>query len=308
MLTKNTKKVLVVGDVMIDKYISGDTNRISPEAPVPVLNVTEEFSVLGGAGNVANNLKGLNIDCALFGFIGKDENSKFLKRMLKSSKIQNHMFTSDVPTITKTRIVSQRQQIVRIDREVTFTDELLAKKMLNKIIHKYRNQVIIISDYLKGLCSDSFTKNLIKISKEYNIKVFIDPKGNDWSKYTGATLIKPNFQELKDVIGMDIKNDDESIVKYGRKILKKYKIDYMLVTRSYKGMTLIEKNNFYHIHSQAKEVYDVSGAGDTVISTLVFALINGNDIKNASKIANKAAGLVIGKFGTSRVNIKDLNI
>jgi D-beta-D-heptose 7-phosphate kinase/D-beta-D-heptose 1-phosphate adenosyltransferase len=308
MLIENTKNVLVVGDIMIDEYISGQTNRLSPEAPVPVLLVNKEFCVLGGAANVANNFAALDIKCGLFGFKGKDQNATLLSRMLKKVDIEDLTFESSVPTITKTRIVAQQQQIVRIDREVKFDNPSLAQESCKEILPNFKGGIIVISDYGKGLCSQAFLSYLIQQSKMLGIKTFIDPKGNNWEKYRGANLVKPNVKELGDVLGFEIENKDDIIVEYGRMILTQYDIDYLLITRSEKGMTLLHENEALHIHSEAKEVYDVSGAGDTVIATLVLGLIEGKDIQDAIHLANVAAGVVVGKFGTATVSRKELGI
>jgi len=302
------KNVLVIGDVMIDEYISGAVNRLSPEAPVPVVLVQKEFSVLGGAANVANNLSALNVDCSLFGFKGKDDKALLLNSLLKEAGIQDLTFEANVSTITKTRIVAQQQQIVRIDREVTFNNPDLAVQECKKILHRYGNGIVIVSDYGKGLCSEDFLETLIQQAQILNIKVFIDPKGSNWKKYRNATLVKPNVKELADIIGFTINNEDSEIVKYGREIMNSYSIDYLLITRSEKGMTLLYKDEVLHIHSEAKDVYDVSGAGDTVIATLVLGLIEGKDIKDAVHLANVAAGIVVGKFGTAAINREELGI
>jgi len=307
MSIKNISKVLVIGDVMLDIYISGTANRLSPEAPVPVLQVHNEYCVLGGAANVANNLSGLGINCGVFGFKGEDQNSIILDNLFKDKSIDNLTFTSSVPTITKTRIVAQKQQIVRLDREINFNNPIIAKQAFEKIITKFKNSYLIISDYAKGLCSQEFLSYVFLQSKVLNIKVFVDPKGNKWEKYKGAFLVKPNVKELCDIIGFEIDNEDDAIALHGRNIMKIYNIENLLITRSEKGMTLLRQNDIMHFHSEAKEVYDVSGAGDTVISTLVTGLIEGNNIFDATKLANKAAGIVVGKFGTANINKKELH-
>ena len=308
MSIKNINKVLVIGDVMLDIYISGKANRLSPEAPVPVLKVNNEHCVLGGAANVANNISSLGIKCGVFGFKGEDQNSIILDNLFKNKSIDNFTFTSSVPTITKTRIIAQKQQIVRLDREISFNNPTIAKQVFKKIITKFKNGYLIISDYGKGLCSQEFLSYVFSQSKFLNIKVFVDPKGNKWEKYKGAFLVKPNLKELCDILGFEIENDDDAIVFHGRNIMKTYSIENLLITRSEKGMTLLRQNDIMHFHSEAKEVYDVSGAGDTVISTLVTGLIEGNDMYVATKLANKAAGIVIGKFGTANINKNEIGL
>ena len=308
MSIKNISKVLVIGDVMLDIYISGTANRLSPEAPVPVLQVHNEHCVLGGAANVANNLSGLGINCGVFGFKGEDQNSIILDNLFKDKSIDNLTFTSSVSTITKTRIVAQKQQIVRLDREVNFNNPSKAKLAYEKIIKKFKNGYLIISDYGKGLCSQEFLSHVFLQSKLLNIKSFVDPKGNKWEKYKGAFLVKPNVKELSDILGFELENEDDAIVHYGRNIMEKYNIENLLITRSENGMTLLRQNDFMHFHSEAKEVYDVSGAGDTVIATLVLGLLEGKNIYDATKLANTAAGIVVGKFGTANINKKELRL
>ena len=307
MLIEPTKnKILVIGDVMIDIYILGNSNRLSPEAPVPIVLADKEKMRLGGAANVANNITSLGGKCSLLGCKGRDRYASILHKLLLEKGIEDLTFEVGLPTITKTRIFAQNQQIVRIDREEQFTKPMLVIDECKKYLANYENGIIIVSDYGKGLCSKSFLIFLIETCRRLNIRVFIDPKGADWSKYENATLIKPNLKELSDIIGIPISNTDDVIIAHGQSVMKKLNINYLLVTRSEKGMTLLYEDEFIHFRSRAKKIFDVSGAGDTVIASLVIGLLEGQTIKEATCAANIAAGLVVSKFGTATINKQEL--
>lgn len=305
------KCVLVVGDLIVDTYHTGDVSRISPEAPIPVVRVTKSFSVLGGAANVARNLKTLHCLPVVIGVRGKDANGDLMERLFSDSNIECHIVCSDFPTITKSRIVGNRQQIVRVDFE---TDKMkLPSEVYQQVFYEIEQvlptvDVIVLSDYGKGFCNDTLCRYLIEKANECMKPIIVDPKGNDWYKYSKATFITPNVKELSDVVGEHIENTDENVISAGRKLQKQHKIDHLLVTRSEKGMTLIDNNEIYNLPTVAREVFDVSGAGDTVVATLAASLAGGLQLKQALTLANQAAGIVVGKSGTQPIHLEELTI
>ncbi len=300
----NNAKVLVLGDVMLDRYWFGATNRISPEAPVPVVKVQEIEERAGGAANVAMNIASLNVPVALHGLIGNDDPGRALDKLLNSYNIQNHCVAVDThPTITKLRIMSRHQQLLRLDFEEGFhnvvSDELLAK--LAQEITAYG--ALILSDYGKGTLAS--VQQMIQIARQAGVPILIDPKGTDFERYRGATLLTPNMSEFEAVVG-HCKDDDEIVAK-GLKLITDFDLTALLVTRSEKGMTLLRPNQApFHLPTQAKEVYDVTGAGDTVISVLATAIADGRPYEEACYLANAAAGVVVGKLGTSTVSPVEL--
>ena len=297
-------KVLVLGDVMLDRYWFGATNRISPEAPVPVVKVQGDEDRAGGAANVAMNIASLNVPVTLHGFIGQDDAGRALDKLLNNYQIQNHCVALDShPTITKLRILSRHQQLLRLDFEENFhnvdSQALLAK--LAEEVTAYG--ALILSDYGKGTLDS--VQQMIQIARKANVPVLIDPKGTDFERYRGATLLTPNMSEFEAVVG-HCKDDDEIVAK-GLKMIADYDLSALLVTRSEKGMTLLRPNyEAYHLPTQAKEVYDVTGAGDTVISVLATAIADGRSLEEACYLANAAAGVVVGKLGTSTVTPVEL--
>lgn len=299
-----SKSILVAGDIILDRYITGSTHRISPEAPVPVVKIEEEFFTLGGAANVANNLINLTNEIRLTGAIGKDNNAANLVKILDEKKISHHLFADDkIPTTTKTRIVSRNQQMIRLDREDTFMSN---EKSLAFFKNNFNQSFIIISDYAKGFCDESFFK-LLYDEKPQETKVFIDPKGNNWSKYNGAFLVKPNLSELEEVYGTAIKNSEEEISKAGKEVFEKYEIQNLLITRGKKGMTLINKESVTHFPTKNVDVYDVSGAGDTAMAVLVFMMSENHTLDEAIKAANLASSYVVTKPMTYAINKTELD-
>ena len=300
----NHAKVLVLGDVMLDRYWFGGTNRISPEAPVPVVKVQEIEERAGGAANVAMNIAALNVPVALHGIIGQDDAGRALDTLLNNHHIQNHcVAVSTHPTITKLRILSRHQQLLRLDFEEGFhnvdSTDLLAK--LSQEITAYG--ALILSDYGKGTLES--VQQMIQIARQANVPVLIDPKGTDFERYRGATLLTPNMSEFEAVVG-HCQSEDE-IVEKGLKMIADFDLSALLVTRSEKGMTLIRPNQTpFHLPTQAKEVYDVTGAGDTVISVLATAIADGRPYEEACYLANVAAGVVVGKLGTSTITPTEL--
>ncbi|THB67621.1 MAG: bifunctional D-glycero-beta-D-manno-heptose-7-phosphate kinase/D-glycero-beta-D-manno-heptose 1-phosphate adenylyltransferase HldE [Gammaproteobacteria bacterium] len=300
----STADVLVIGDVMLDKYWHGSTSRISPEAPVPVVHVGNEEYRAGGAGNVAVNIAQLGANVSLMGLAGKDLAANELESLLKNAEVNSLISRVEShPTITKLRIISRQQQLIRLDFEDSFNIgdcRLLTKNFEDTIKNE---QVIILSDYGKGALSNS--QELIKIAQNSGCKILVDPKGSDFSKYCGATIITPNLSEFETVVGK-CANDDEIISK-GKALIDKIKLQALLVTRGEQGMTLIQRDgSFINMPTHAKEVYDVTGAGDTVISVLATSLAAGKSLEDSVRLANIAAGIVVGKLGTATVSVSEL--
>ena len=300
--------VLVIGDLMLDKYYFGSVNRISPEAPVPIVKVNRELRTLGGAGNVANNIINLETKAYIVGAVGKDSNKSIIKQLLEEKRVTHRLLERDLPTITKVRVIGENQQIVRIDfeeiRPLGRKELELVKRHILPLIDKVN--CLVISDYGKGMITCKLSQFIINQAREKRLPVIVDPKGKDWNKYKGATIVTPNLKELSDLLGIEVKNDDGEIEKYGVKVRGEYNLSYLLITRSEKGMSLITEDGVHHIRSEAKEVYDVSGAGDTVVAVLAVAISAGIDILNAVKIANAAAGIVVGKVGTAPITLNEL--
>jgi len=297
-------KILVAGDIMVDKYLIGSTERISPEAPVPVVNVENEERRLGGAANVASNLSSIGCDVTLIGLVGKDNQGEFVVSELKSKQIKNEVIVdSDIQTITKLRILSKNMQLIRLDFEKKIPNnkqDYLIKKF-KKIIQKF--DLVIFSDYAKG--SLFKINELIKTCNEFNIPTLIDPKQKNTEIYRGATFLKPNFLEFQAMI-QSVPNSEEIKVK-ALDLIQKLNLKALIITNGSKGISLFEKDGkVFEQKAFANEVYDVTGAGDTVIAVLGAFLACGTDLKKSIFFANKAAGIVIGKLGTSFITKEDL--
>ena len=301
-------KVLIIGDIMLDKYYFGSVERISPEAPVPVVNIKKEESRLGGASNVANNIASLGATAMLCGAIGHDFFGKEIERMAKKRNIGLSLTASSQPTITKARIIGGKQQIVRLDYEekLELAEEEITtfKCNIHKLLPSY--QILVISDYGKGFISDSLCKFLIEEARHLQIPIIIDPKGKNWNKYTGANIVTPNVKELSDIVGYSVSNTDDAVAQAAREVIRANNLSSLLVTRSEKGMSLIDQNGAVHIPTHSEEVFDVSGAGDTVVATFSICLAAGFDVMEAMKIANVAAGIVVKKIGTATLSIEEL--
>ncbi|MDG6300258.1 bifunctional D-glycero-beta-D-manno-heptose-7-phosphate kinase/D-glycero-beta-D-manno-heptose 1-phosphate adenylyltransferase HldE [Glaesserella parasuis] len=300
----NNAKVLVLGDVMLDRYWFGSTNRISPEAPVPVVKVQENEDRAGGAANVAMNIASLNVPVTLHGLVGNDDAGRALDKLLSEHRIQNQCVAVDShPTITKLRILSRHQQLLRLDFEEGFHN-LDCQALLAKLAAEITAYgALILSDYGKGTLDT--VEQMIQIARQANVPVLIDPKGTDFERYRGATLLTPNMSEFEAVAGHC--RDEDEIVTKGLKMIADFDLSALLITRSEKGMTLLRPNQDpFHLPTQAKEVYDVTGAGDTVISVLATAIADGRPLEEACYLANAAAGVVVGKLGTSTVSPSEL--
>ena len=300
----NNAKVLVVGDVILDQYWRGEASRISPEAPVPVVLVQNKQFCPGGAGNVALNISALGAQVSLLGIVGDDDNGKILQNYLLASNVNCDLLLSkSCATITKTRILSQHQQLIRLDEENKFTQED-AKLLFAKFKKIFANfDVIILSDYNKGSLQNS--EDFIKTANTKNIKILVDPKSADFSIYSGATLITPNYKEFIAAAGFC--QTEKDIIKKARCLIDKYKIKNILITRGEHGMTLIEQNkDEVYIPAHAQQVYDVTGAGDTVIATVAATLAAGESLLNATMLANIAASITISKLGAATVSVAEL--
>ncbi|MGD8784478.1 MAG: bifunctional D-glycero-beta-D-manno-heptose-7-phosphate kinase/D-glycero-beta-D-manno-heptose 1-phosphate adenylyltransferase HldE [Thioalkalispiraceae bacterium] len=300
----NQARVLVIGDLMLDRYWHGDTSRISPEAPVPVVLVGEAEERAGGSGNVALNIAALGANIDVMGYTGDDEAADVLQDILDSAGVTCAF--ERIPgsrTVTKLRVISRHQQLIRLDFEDGFieqrSDLLLARatKLMADV------GAVVLSDYGKGTLRDM--PALIEAARATNTPILIDPKGNDFSRYRGATLITPNMSEFEAVVGHC--KSDEDVENKGVQLLKQLDLQALLVTRSERGMTLIRKDQpVIHLPTKAREVFDVTGAGDTVIAMLAAAIAAGEETANAMALANLAAGVVVGKLGTATVSPAEL--
>ena len=300
----NHAKVLVLGDVMLDRYWFGATNRISPEAPVPVVKVQQNEERAGGAANVAMNIASLNVPIKLLGMTGQDEAAQALAKLLADQRIDCDFVRLDShPTITKLRILSRHQQLLRLDFEENFHD-VQSDELLSRLQHYIAGYgALILSDYGKGTLSQ--VQQMIQIARQANVLVLIDPKGTDFERYRGATLLTPNMSEFEAVVGTC--HSEQEIVDKGLALIRQFDLTALLVTRSEKGMTLIRpQQEAFHLPTQAQEVFDVTGAGDTVISVLGTAIADGRSLEEACYLANVAAGIVVGKLGTSTVSTVEL--
>ncbi|TDT69866.1 rfaE bifunctional protein kinase chain/domain [Hypnocyclicus thermotrophus] len=305
-----TKSIAVIGDMMIDEYIIGNVDRISPEAPVPVVNVNNEKYVLGGAANVVNNLSVLGVNVLAYGIVGNDLNANKLLYKFKEKNVNTEgiIIDRERPTIIKQRILAGNQQLLRIDREKKYP---ISNEIENKIINNLNKNIekidaIILSDYDKGVLTENLAKNIIKIAKENNKIIIIDPKPKNVLNYIGATSMTPNLKEACECIGKNITENENEIIQIGKEIREKLELDHLLMTRSEKGMSIFMKNSVENIPTFAKEVYDVTGAGDTVISLYTLALSCGASYEESAKIANTGAGVVVGRVGTSVVTKEEI--
>jgi len=307
-LKKVRPSILVIGDLVIDKYLWGECSRISPEAPVQVIDVLKQSEVLGGAGNVLNNLKSLGAKIGILSVIGDCEISKNLKSLLASEKVdKTHLITqSDRVSSKKTRIIASHQQVVRYDIE---TSEKINKESELKLLETFKSIVtgfdlVILSDYNKGVLTDKVTKEIIKEASKYEIKVIADPKGDDYSKYFGAYLLTPNKKEASIATGVKIQ-DKVSLLNALKKLKSDCGLSFSLITLSDEGIAFLDKNLKTH-PTVAREVFDVTGAGDTVIASLGYAIASDLNLDDAVKFANLAAGVVVGKVGSATVTFDEI--
>lgn len=306
-------KILVIGDIMLDCYLWGKVERISPEAPVPIVQALKKTYMLGGAGNVALNLASLGCQSDIMAICGDDRAGRQLHNMLNENRIRSHLIADrEHMTISKTRIMALEQQLLRIDEErVQPLREELKQSLLSqiqKIICQYK--AVILSDYGKGLLqTPEVTESIISMCRAEKISVFVDPKGRDWGRYQHATCITPNSAELNLVANEKIETEAE-LIEVSQRIQSKYSLEWLLVTRGSKGMFLTSGANQSPllIPTQARQVYDVSGAGDTVIAVLAAGISIGLSFHEAAMVANRAAGVVVGKIGTQPITKDELGV
>jgi len=302
--------LVVIGDLMRDKFIWGKVRRISPEAPVPVVEVEKETSMLGGAANVVNNLIALGAKIELAGVAGDDDTGKALIEELsrRGVGVEGVIVEPGRPTTVKTRIIAHSQQMVRVDREVRDpikpeTGAKIVKALSKTIPHA---DLILISDYAKGVISSKLTREIFPIARRLKKKILVDPKLANWQSYRGAQIITPNHLEAGQIARFEVETDEDA-ERAGRLILEELKMDAVVITRGERGISLLEKNQKpRHIPTEAKEVYDVTGAGDTVISTLGVCLAAGMSLYDSTVMANLAAGIAVSKLGTSVVSREEL--
>ena len=302
-------KILVVGDVMLDKYYFGEVTRISPEAPVPINKVVEVKETLGGAANVAHNLALLGCKTFLISRIGMGNHGETLLKKINARGIDSTgILRTYKPTTTKIRIISGHQQMLRLDFEDTaeiFGDE--ENILLTNFSARIKDvDAVIISDYGKGVCTEKICSEIISACRREKKFVVVDPKGDDWKKYSGANFITPNLKEFNLVLSKKISNVDSEIETAAKNTVEKFNLSGLVVTRSAKGLSLIDGEKISHIKAKAQEVFDVSGAGDTVISVFTLALSGGLDSTCAAYLANAAAGVVVAKVGTYAVDSDEL--
>jgi len=310
LLNMKGKRIAVVGDLMLDRYIWGSVNRISPEAPVPVVDMEQEQSRLGGAANVAKNIKSLGGEPLLLGIIGNDNSGKQLLNIVKESNFPLHgIITDDTrPTTVKTRVIAHNQHVVRIDRE---NKSDISHTIQVKIIDVLQNEIseidgIIIEDYNKGVIVKDLIHKLIDIALKYNKIITVDPKFNNFFEYKSVTVFKPNRKETEEVMGIRLR-EEEDVINAGKTLLQKLQAKNVLLTRGEQGMSLFESNgNISHVPTKALNVADVSGAGDTVIATLTMSLTSGASIKEAASLANFAGGVVCGYVGIVPIDPNEL--
>jgi rfaE bifunctional protein kinase chain/domain len=293
-------KILVVGDVMLDRYWFGDVSRISPEAPVPVIKVERIEERPGGAANVARNIAALGAHASLLSVVGNDEAGACLEKLLKENRNLTALLHRDntISTIIKLRAIARHQQLLRIDFETPPSHEVLHTALEDFRAQLPLSDVVVLSDYGKG--GLKHIAQMIRMARAANKPVLVDPKGDDYERYRGATLLTPNRGEFREVAG-SWKTEAELSIK-AEKLRTDLQLDALLITRSEEGMSLFRANEVLHEATHSREVFDVSGAGDTVIATLAVMLASGAELPEAMGIANRAAGIVVGKLGTAVVS------
>jgi D-glycero-beta-D-manno-heptose-7-phosphate kinase len=295
--------LLVVGDVMLDRYWFGDSDRISPEAPVPVVQVSKVDERLGGAANVARNVAALGANTTILGVVGEDEAGNRIHELLKQSGVNSQLeIDPKVPTTVKLRVIARQQQLIRLDFEETPSQTALEQKLARFEKALGSADVLVLSDYGKGALSQ--VAAMIEYAQAQNKVILVDPKGEDYEKYRGATVITPNRSELRQVVGRWA--DEADLTQRAQELRRSLGIQALLLTRSEEGMSLFTDQGVSHVRAQAREVFDVSGAGDTVIATLAVALAAQWPLDRAMALANRAGGIVVGKLGTATVTSEEL--
>jgi len=308
-LVKKQPKILVIGDLMIDHYLWGECERISPEAPIPIVNIDDENTVLGGAGNVVNNLVALGAHTDILSVIGDCDIANELGTLLSNINVSTNHLVKEKGRLSskKSRIIASHQQVIRYDRESDYDISEKSQQTLfdqyKKILKQY--DIVLLSDYGKGVLTDSLTRDLIQEANNLGIKVLVDPKGINYFKYSGAYLLTPNKKEASLATNIDI-IDDSSLLRAITQLKEKCSLNVSLITLSENGVAIYD--NDLRVHpTMAREVYDVTGAGDTVLATLGYALSSNYDIDQAVEFANLAAGVVVGKIGSATASIDEIN-
>ena len=304
-------KILVVGDIILDKFVWGDVTRISPEAPVPVVEVTQETKRLGGAANVLNNIASLGGHPILCGVVGEDRAGGEIVERIRDLglPVEGVVPVNDRPTSVKSRVVAHNQQVVRFDRESRKRIQPEGVHRILDFVKQVRSEVhaIIVADYGKGVISEGMMEGLRSLVWDSEIIIGVDPKTGNFASYKGIDTITPNHYEAGAYCGMEI-HDEHTLLEAGRRMLETLEAGSVLITQGKDGMTLFERNGeATHIPTVARKVFDVTGAGDTVISTLCMGLAAGMDLKSAAVVANYAAGIVVGELGTSTVTVDELH-
>lgn len=302
--------IFIVGDVILDEYFFGEVNRISPEAPVPVVHIKSKTNTLGGAGNVALNLVSLGCHVRLFGVRGNDETGRIISQILSNNKIADNLVVDQSkPTTRKTRIIGHGQQLLRLDEEeISKISPDHSEVLFNSVMHDVTAaDIVILSDYDKGVLAGDLPQKIIQVCKKEKIPVFVDPKRSNWKRWEGATCITPNLYEFEEITKIKIDKDEKLMVELAISITEKYSFEWIVITRGADGMCLIGQDRKpLFIKSTAREVFDVSGAGDTVIATLAAAIASGISYHEAVETANMAAGIVVGKVGSQPINLEEL--
>ncbi len=307
------QRVLVIGDQMLDRYLWGSVSRISPEAPVPVLVKESDAQSAGGAANVALNIRGLGLEVDMLGIVGDDDAGRALLDILAEAAVGTDgvLTLEHRPTVTKTRVITGHQHVLRIDAEEIDALDDASTEQLCRLVGDVLSQAVdavVLSDYRKGLLGDTLCRTAGRLARERGIPVFVDPKGTDWERYRGASVVTPNLNELELVTGVGRKDgkDGQALIDAGRALCVSLEIDNIVLTRGADGMTLITRDDVLHSPAVAREVFDVTGAGDTVIATLAAGITAGLDWPAALHVANAAAGIVVGKVGAVPVEHQDL--
>jgi D-beta-D-heptose 7-phosphate kinase / D-beta-D-heptose 1-phosphate adenosyltransferase len=309
LLSAKKPRLLVIGDVILDKFIWGNVDRISPEAPVQVVNIRRENVALGGAANVANNLTAIGCEVTMLGVVGADDNGKVLRDEFQGKRIHDEALFVDQsrPTTTKTRVIAGSQHVVRIDYENTdpisgaIQDRII--DYLGKNVSKF--DAVIVSDYQKGVLTDAVLHRVLSLAKQSNVKTIVDPKRKNFAAYRQASIIKPNLREAGVAVGRDLRTT-EDVLHAAKEILETTLAEAVLVTRGKDGMLLVDRNGHETISATAQEVYDVTGAGDTASAFLGFMVAAGQSALDAARIANLAAGVAVSRMGTVTVTIEDV--
>ena len=311
-VAKSTRqcKILVVGDVMLDKYYYGEVTRISPEAPVPVTHVTDMKETLGGAANVAHNLALLGCATSIAGFVGDDFHCQSLLDKFTARGIEyKGLIHTDRPTTTKLRVIGGHQQMLRLDfEEADPVTGPFAERLRGYVEMKLGEHLdaVIISDYGKGACTEETCQQVIRLCHDFHVPVIVDPKGVNWEKYAQVDYITPNLKELNAILPEPIKNRDGAVETAARYAMQRFQLGHMLATRSENGLSLVTDTEVTHIPTKAQEVFDVSGAGDTVIAVFAMGLAGGLSPADSAYMANLAASVVVAKLGTYAVSKEEL--